>query len=215
VTVLGKDGEAIAHGCASGRHPWAPENPRDGTARVGPDEDQRAQLAGLLRQLGGKDYFAADREAADKVLAVNPSIRTAVRENRAFLGRTAYIHADLRQPEEILSHPVIRDVLDFTQPVALMLLAILHFIADGDKLAGIMATLPAGRGARLGVATRRARPAPDSGRGRLLRRGRREALTSRRERSARRICHAGTASGGTRSTRAARARSPRPARSAR
>jgi hypothetical protein len=47
VTVLGKDGEAIAHGCASGRHAWTPA-----TTRAGPDQDQRAQLAGLLRQLG-------------------------------------------------------------------------------------------------------------------------------------------------------------------
>jgi hypothetical protein len=52
VTVTGKDGEAIAHGCASGRHPWIPENPRDGTIRAGPDDNQRIQLAGLLRQLG-------------------------------------------------------------------------------------------------------------------------------------------------------------------
>jgi hypothetical protein len=51
VTVLGKDGEAIAHGCASGQHIWTPENPRDGTARAGPDDNQRAQLAELLRQL--------------------------------------------------------------------------------------------------------------------------------------------------------------------
>jgi hypothetical protein len=51
VTVLGKDGEAIAHGCSPGRHPWTPENPRDGTARAGPDDNQRAQLAELLRQL--------------------------------------------------------------------------------------------------------------------------------------------------------------------
>ncbi|HEX8005155.1 MAG TPA: DUF222 domain-containing protein, partial [Trebonia sp.] len=46
VTVTGKDGEAIAHGCASGRHPWTPE-----TTRAGPDQDQRAQLAALLHQL--------------------------------------------------------------------------------------------------------------------------------------------------------------------
>jgi hypothetical protein len=46
VTVLGTDGEAIAHGCATGRHPWTPA-----TARAGPDDDQRAQLAQLLRQL--------------------------------------------------------------------------------------------------------------------------------------------------------------------
>jgi hypothetical protein len=51
VTVIGKDGEAIAHGCSAGQHPWTPENPRDGTARAGPDDNQRAQLAALLRQL--------------------------------------------------------------------------------------------------------------------------------------------------------------------
>ena len=56
-------------------------------------------------------------------------------------GRTAYIHADLRDPEAILSDPVTRDVLDFSQPVALMLVAILHFIPDADKPAEIIRTL--------------------------------------------------------------------------
>ena len=37
--------------------------------------------------LGGKDHFAADREAADKWLASVPSERIGPRENRAFLGR--------------------------------------------------------------------------------------------------------------------------------
>jgi hypothetical protein len=31
-------------------------------------------------------------------------------------GRTAYIHADLRSPGEILSSPVVREVPDFSQP---------------------------------------------------------------------------------------------------
>jgi hypothetical protein len=52
VTILGNDGEAIAHGCSAGHHPWTPASPRDGTAGAGPDDDQRAQLAELLRQLG-------------------------------------------------------------------------------------------------------------------------------------------------------------------
>jgi hypothetical protein len=51
VTVLGEDGAAIAHGCSAGRHAWTPANPGDGTARAGPDDHQRAQLAALLRQL--------------------------------------------------------------------------------------------------------------------------------------------------------------------
>jgi predicted O-methyltransferase YrrM len=38
--------------------------------------------------LDGKDNFAADRESGDKIAAAFPSIRTAVRENRAYLKRT-------------------------------------------------------------------------------------------------------------------------------
>jgi S-adenosyl methyltransferase len=56
-------------------------------------------------------------------------------------GRTAYIHADLRDPAAILSHPDTRAVLDFGQPIALMLVAILHFIPDEFKPAEIIATL--------------------------------------------------------------------------
>jgi len=37
--------------------------------------------------LGGKDNFAADREVASQALEAAPTMRTAVRENRAFLGR--------------------------------------------------------------------------------------------------------------------------------
>ena len=37
--------------------------------------------------LGGKDNFAADREAAEQAIAANPGIKTDVRANRAFLTR--------------------------------------------------------------------------------------------------------------------------------
>jgi hypothetical protein len=43
-------------------------------------------------------------------------------------GRTAYLEADLNDPESILANPVLRDTLDMSQPVALMLIAVLHFI---------------------------------------------------------------------------------------
>src|SRR5690348_11192095 len=43
----------------------------------------------------GKDNFAADRETANKALEAWPAIRTASRENRAFLGRAVrYLAAD-------------------------------------------------------------------------------------------------------------------------
>ena len=45
--------------------------------------------------LGGKDNFAADREAAEQVIAVRPRIRADVRANRAFLGRAVrYLAAE-------------------------------------------------------------------------------------------------------------------------
>ena len=50
--------------------------------------------------LGGKDHFPADREAAEKRLAVLPDWRTSARENRWFLGRAVtYLtkEAGLRQ----------------------------------------------------------------------------------------------------------------------
>ena len=56
-------------------------------------------------------------------------------------GRTAYIHADLRAPEKILKDRATTQTLDFSQPVALMLVAILHFLPDSDDPQGIIATL--------------------------------------------------------------------------
>jgi len=45
--------------------------------------------------LGGKDNFAADREAAEQAIAANPRIVTDVRANRAFLVRVVrYLAAE-------------------------------------------------------------------------------------------------------------------------
>jgi hypothetical protein len=56
-------------------------------------------------------------------------------------GKTAYIEADLRQPDRILADPTVLGTLDFSQPIALMLVAILHFIPDEEHPAGIVRTL--------------------------------------------------------------------------
>jgi S-adenosyl methyltransferase len=56
-------------------------------------------------------------------------------------GRTAYIDADLHDPAAILRHPVLRETLDLDQPIALMLVAILHFFPDDQDPAGIVSTL--------------------------------------------------------------------------
>jgi hypothetical protein len=153
--------------------------------------------------LGGKDNFAADRNAGERVIAAMPSMDAAARAGRAFLatavhylaagmgirqfldigtglptasnthevaqqvgpesrivyvdndpivltharalltsnarGATAYVDADLRDTGKILAEA--RNVLDFSQPVALMLLHVLHFIPDRDDPYGIVAKL--------------------------------------------------------------------------
>jgi O-methyltransferase involved in polyketide biosynthesis len=144
--------------------------------------------------VGGKDHFAADREAADKIMAAMPALPAIARSVRHFLidivhsltvdygirqfldigtglptadnthdvaqraapesrivyadydpvvlaharalltsspeGETDYIEADLRETGTILS--AAARTLDFSKPVAILLLAVLHFIPDAD-----------------------------------------------------------------------------------
>jgi S-adenosyl methyltransferase len=56
-------------------------------------------------------------------------------------GRTAYLDADVRDPDTILRSAA--DVLDFSQPVAVMLVAILHFVSEDEDPAGIISRLMA------------------------------------------------------------------------
>jgi len=54
-------------------------------------------------------------------------------------GRCGYVHADLRDPAALLAQASA--TLDFTQPVAVLLLAILHFLPAADDPAGIVGAL--------------------------------------------------------------------------
>ncbi len=56
-------------------------------------------------------------------------------------GTTRIVLADLREPEKILADPKVGELIDFSQPVALLLVAILHFITDDENPSRIMATL--------------------------------------------------------------------------
>ncbi|MGP4028729.1 SAM-dependent methyltransferase [Actinomadura sp. 3N407] len=154
--------------------------------------------------LGGKDNFAADRQAADQVVAAMPNVLEFTRANRRLVSRavtmmaghgvrqfldigsglptqenvhqvaqraapdsrvvyvdndpivlvharalladnpmTTVVEADLREPGSILDHPEITTRIDFDRPVALLMLAILHFVPDEDRPAEIVAKLRA------------------------------------------------------------------------
>lgn len=75
---------------------------------------------------------AADPEARVAYVDHDP---VAVAHSQAVLEgneRTVVAAADLRKPQEIVSHPEVSRLLDFDRPVALMLVAVLHFIEDTD-----------------------------------------------------------------------------------
>ncbi|WP_315987394.1 SAM-dependent methyltransferase [Actinomadura sp. HBU206391] len=51
------------------------------------------------------------------------------------------VQADLRDAHEILEHSTVQRMIDFSRPVGLLLVAVLHFIADEDRPASIVARL--------------------------------------------------------------------------
>jgi hypothetical protein len=56
-------------------------------------------------------------------------------------GKTAFVPGDVRALEPILDHPDTRALIDFTQPVAVLLVALLHFVTDAEDPRGIVARL--------------------------------------------------------------------------
>ena len=79
-------------------------------------------------------------------------------------GTTSIVLADLREPGAILAHPKVRALIDFSQPVALLLVAILHFITERENPARILdafrAALPAGSYPALSTPRRTSAPPP-------------------------------------------------------
>jgi SAM-dependent methyltransferase len=63
-------------------------------------------------------------------------------------GHTTVVRGDLRQAADIVNDPAVRDALDFDEPVAVLLLLVLHFLHDTDDPAGavraLMRDLPPG-----------------------------------------------------------------------
>ena len=59
-------------------------------------------------------------------------------------GRTAYLDADMREPETILKSDEVADTFDLARPVGLLLVAVLHFVEDDALATRIVRTLADG-----------------------------------------------------------------------
>ncbi|MCG3041441.1 SAM-dependent methyltransferase [Streptomyces fenghuangensis] len=56
-------------------------------------------------------------------------------------GNAEFVLADARRPEAVIGHPAVRELIDFGRPVALLLVAVLHFVKDEEDPAGLVAAL--------------------------------------------------------------------------
>jgi hypothetical protein len=51
---------------------------------------------------------------------------------------TAVVHADIREPRAILDDPEVNRLIDWSRPVALLLISVLHFVSDAEDPEGII-----------------------------------------------------------------------------
>ena len=85
------------------------------------------------------------REAAPESRTVyvdhDPVVVAQANALLAATDRVGVVQGDLRRPQEILADPTTRRMIDFAEPVGVLLVAVLHFVADEDDPAAILATL--------------------------------------------------------------------------
>ncbi len=86
----------------------------------------------------------------DLVRQVTPDARVVYVDNdpmvlthgTALLGEpenTKIIMADLRDPEAVLNHPDLRELIDFDEPIGLLMTGVMYFVADASDPWGLVA----------------------------------------------------------------------------
>jgi hypothetical protein len=96
--------------------------------------------AGLPTQRNTHEVVAA-AISGGRVLYVDKDPRVIERGSKILAGvdGTAVIQADVRQPDDILGHPETDRLIDFTQPVGVLLVAVTQFVPDEDDPWGVLA----------------------------------------------------------------------------
>lgn len=88
-----------------------------------------------LPTLGNVHEVARDADPAARVVYVDNDPSTVV-QSRALLEnepRARAVVGDLRRPEDILYHPEVLELLDFAEPVAVLMLDVFPFVAGPDQ----------------------------------------------------------------------------------
>jgi hypothetical protein len=100
-----------------------------------------------LPSLGNVHEVAQEHEKHARVAYVDydPVVISHASALLAMEGRVIAVQGDLRQPGDIIENPGLRELIDFTRPVAITLVAILHFLEGqaayeaGEYLKSVMA----------------------------------------------------------------------------
>ena len=90
----------------------------------------------------GNVHEIAQRLAPDTRVVYVDNDPVAVEHSPAILAgddRTAVVQRDLRDPEAVLADPAVPALLDLSRPVAVLMVAVLHFVPDEDDPAGLVA----------------------------------------------------------------------------
>ncbi|MFL6076126.1 MAG: SAM-dependent methyltransferase [Mycobacteriales bacterium] len=85
--------------------------------------------AGNVHEIAQK----ADPDSRVVYVDIDP---VAVAHSRALLAGNEgamVVHGDLRRPDTILADPTVTGLLDLSEPVAVLMVAVLHFVSDADR----------------------------------------------------------------------------------
>ena len=153
----GKDNFAADREVGDGLTAAIPSMPlliRDNRAFLGRAVGYLAREAGIRQFLdigtgiptGGNTHEVAQAAAPDSRVVYVDNDPIVLAHARALMasdpaGATAFIQEDFREPGKILADPALRATLELDKPVALILVAILHFFADDENPQGIVSSL--------------------------------------------------------------------------
>jgi hypothetical protein len=134
--------------------PSAPLQARDNRAFLGRAVHYLAREAGIRQFLdigtgiptAGNTHEVAQAVAPDSRIVYVDNDPIVLAHARALMtshpaGATAFIQEDFREPDKILADPALHRTLDLDKPVALILVAILHFFTDDENPQGIVSSL--------------------------------------------------------------------------
>ena len=92
----------------------------------------------------GSVHEVAQRQRPDARVVYVDMDPVAVAHSRAILAgvaNTGVVEADVRQPDRIFMDPRVRELVDPAEPIAVLLVAVLHFISDEEDPPAIVASV--------------------------------------------------------------------------